>query len=193
MGISYLMRMMKDASEKKNYRKLIDWLEARKRSIKQELTHDILTTSKESWDSVFALITEGKLNFNSSAPRSKTTLLHEAANQGKLDIVKRLIESGADPKAKTVPFGLNALHFASMAGHLEVAKHLVEVENFDITECTNHEGEDALSISNEMMDTEDDPSRKENYQKLSDWLQTRKISKTSVPMDCADAQPLNQV
>ena len=49
--------------------------------------------------------------------------LFEAASDGDLDIVKRLVESGADIHSKDD----QALSIAAMFGHLEVVKYLVEV------------------------------------------------------------------
>ena len=89
------------------------------------LTDKIIKMSQEGWDPIFSLISEAELDVNASIPESERTLLHEAAYQGKLEIVKQLIGLGADPTAKDSS-SLNALHWGSMEGHLEIAQYLVE-------------------------------------------------------------------
>jgi ankyrin repeat protein len=51
--------------------------------------------------------------------------LHYAAMAGKLEVVKCLIEKGANVKAIN-KYGQTALHYAAMAGKLEVVKCLVD-------------------------------------------------------------------
>jgi ankyrin repeat protein len=53
------------------------------------------------------------------------TVLHYAAYSGKLDVVKYLVEQGADVDAKTV-VGWTVLHDAAYSGTLDIVKYLVE-------------------------------------------------------------------
>jgi ankyrin repeat protein len=56
---------------------------------------------------------------------SGQTALHAAAVGGHLEIVKFLVESGADKEAKTKS-ALTPLHFAAIDGHFGIVKFLVE-------------------------------------------------------------------
>ena len=140
-----------------------------------ELTDETLKQAKKDWQPILTQIENETLSVNATNPGSERTLLHEAAEQGKLEIVKQLMDLGADPSAKTC-FGFNALHWASMGGHLDVAQYLVYEKKFNITECTNNEGQDALRISNLSMKSVSDPLKKERYEKLSNWLKREKAA-----------------
>lgn len=52
-------------------------------------------------------------------------VLHESANEGDLDVVKELIEEGADPHEYDKE-GWLPLHFAASKGHFEVVKYLID-------------------------------------------------------------------
>ncbi|MEM4626579.1 MAG: ankyrin repeat domain-containing protein [Candidatus Bilamarchaeaceae archaeon] len=67
--------------------------------------------------------------------------LIEAANTGNAELVKRLIERGADVNAKT-GWGKTALMRAAMGGHTETAKLLIE-RGADVNAKSNN-GETAL-------------------------------------------------
>jgi ankyrin repeat protein len=65
---------------------------------------------------------------NASCLRMMTpfgTWLHVAASHGKLDIVKWLIDSGADVNAYGGICGGAPLHLAASDGHLDVVQHLL--------------------------------------------------------------------
>ncbi len=53
------------------------------------------------------------------------TWLHYAASQGKLEIVKKLIELGLDINTKGGTFKGGALHCAVIAGHIDIVKYLL--------------------------------------------------------------------
>ena len=54
---------------------------------------------------------------------SNCTELHVAADNGDLDLVKRLVTEGADINRRT-RFGYTPLDYAARSGHLEIAKYL---------------------------------------------------------------------
>lgn len=65
----------------------------------------------------------------------KTALL-EASKEGHLEIVKLLLEKGADMYASSDTHGFTALHMASKRGHLEVVKLLLKKRypwNFEVS------------------------------------------------------------
>jgi len=55
-----------------------------------------------------------------------STALHQASYNGKLEVVKHLIASGADPNLKNRD-GITVLQQASEQGHDEVVKHLIAI------------------------------------------------------------------
>ena len=57
------------------------------------------------------------------------TLVHIAANAGKLDVVKHLIKMGL-PVDTPDSFGLTPLYYAAFTGHLDIVKYFVE--NFSV-------------------------------------------------------------
>ena len=64
---------------------------------------------------------------NSQSKHIQTTSLHLAAHRGYLDIVKLLIDAGADVNAKEGNYSKStALHWAAKEGNLQVVKLLVE-------------------------------------------------------------------
>ena len=66
---------------------------------------------------------------NSRAGRHKDPMLHTAAKNGHLDIVKCLVRNGCEVNARRRGFvtnGLTALHLAAQNGHLAVIKYLVD-------------------------------------------------------------------
>lgn len=62
-------------------------------------------------------------NYSSSKDNNDSPL-HDAALEGNLDTVKKLIANGLDLNAKN-KFGITPLHYASIAGHLEIVKYLL--------------------------------------------------------------------
>lgn len=73
------------------------------------------------------------------------TALHVAAKEGKLEVLKTILEAGANVTVVDEN-GWNAIHFATSEGKLEVAQYLNEVDGSLITEQTN-EGETALHLA----------------------------------------------
>lgn len=71
-------------------------------------------------------------------------LIHVAAKAGRIDVVRALIESGANIHAKTKD-GETTLHFAARAGNLEIVKLLVE-KGCDCNAVNQH-GETPLMIA----------------------------------------------
>ena len=72
------------------------------------------------------LIDEG-LNINVEAIHTRgNTPLHTAAANGHAEVVKVLVEAGADPNYATYTGHLTPLHFAARIGSLEVCKVLIE-------------------------------------------------------------------
>ena len=62
-------------------------------------------------------------NYSSSKDNNDSPL-HDAALEGNLDTVKKLIANGLDLNAKN-KFGNTPLHYASIAGHLKIVKYLL--------------------------------------------------------------------
>ncbi|RDW66000.1 hypothetical protein BP6252_09635 [Coleophoma cylindrospora] len=63
---------------------------------------------------------------NSIQPDNRYTALHKAAEGGDVEIVKLLVERGADVNAE-LPGGLTALHLASEKGHDDIVKLLFDL------------------------------------------------------------------
>jgi len=55
-------------------------------------------------------------------------LMCQAANEGRLDDIKRLVINGVDPNESDYD-GRTSLHLAASEGHMEVLKYLVRVFN----------------------------------------------------------------
>lgn len=67
------------------------------------------------------------------------SLLHHASARASLDVVKHLIDRGADTGAKTLRTGMTALHYACADGRLEVVQHLVQECGLD-PNCRDKDG-----------------------------------------------------
>mmetsp|Transcript_12586 Transcript_12586/g.35359 ORF Transcript_12586/g.35359 Transcript_12586/m.35359 type:complete len:389 (+) Transcript_12586:68-1234(+) len=65
-----------------------------------------------------------------------STALHVAASNGHVELVRLLVEAGAEVN-KPADGGITALHFATMAGHLKVARLLVEEAGVDLDPVTS--------------------------------------------------------
>ena len=74
-------------------------------------------------------------------PITPNITLQNHRNLGCLEVVKHLIDNGADPNLKNKE-GETALHGASLYGYLEVVKHLMA--NSADQKLTNKKGETAL-------------------------------------------------
>ncbi len=77
--------------------------------------------------------------------REGNTLLHIVSLYGHTEVVKVLINEGANINAVTVEKGFNALHIASQSGHTEVVKVLID-EGADIN-AVDQEGWNALHMA----------------------------------------------
>jgi ankyrin repeat protein len=53
------------------------------------------------------------------------TVLHTAASEGELEIVKLLVEKGWDPAGANFPEGNTPLHMAALCGHVEVVEYFI--------------------------------------------------------------------
>lgn len=65
------------------------------------------------------------VDVNQQSPKKKETALHYACRSGKLDIIKFLVDKGADVNIKDIR-GKHSLHLAASSGHLECVKYLVD-------------------------------------------------------------------
>lgn len=74
-------------------------------------------------EKVFSLIGSDKARLEMITPFG--TWLHVAATHGKLEIVKRLVEMGADVNARAGIAGDSPLNQAASYGHLDVVKYLL--------------------------------------------------------------------
>jgi ankyrin repeat protein len=75
------------------------------------------------------------------------TALHLSAQNGHLEIVKLLLEHGADVKAKTELFCETTLHLAARNGHFEIVKLLLE-HGADVNAKTEIDHEDYRLVRN---------------------------------------------
>ena len=71
-----------------------------------------------------------------NSSRRRTTTLHNAAWRGDLELVRFLVENGADIDAKDVD-GETPLHWAARQGHLAVVQYLVE-QRADVNATNDH-------------------------------------------------------
>src|SRR5262245_46631445 len=63
---------------------------------------------------------------NPKAPHGNWTGLHEAAKHGYVDIVRFLLEQGADPNAREKGDNTHPLHWAAAQGHLDTVRVLLD-------------------------------------------------------------------
>ena len=73
--------------------------------------------------------------------------LFAAARNGHLEVVRRLVEDGANPNARGV-FGALSLHWATLFGHAAVVWYLLDL-GLDPSECDPHFEADAASWAEE--------------------------------------------
>merc|ERR1712037_1021524 len=76
-------------------------------------------------DEAIRILSSGMVNVNCRVRHFDVTPLHGAASQGHKEMVKLLIESGADPNVADIDGG-RPLHWAVRNGHVEVAQLLIE-------------------------------------------------------------------
>lgn len=79
---------------------------------------------KGKYGNVLKLIEKGE-DTNQRRPEDGATALMFAATYGHFDVVKLLMEHGADINKVTYD-GNNALFFTVVAGHVEIIEHLIE-------------------------------------------------------------------
>ncbi|MDB2592086.1 ankyrin repeat domain-containing protein [Gammaproteobacteria bacterium] len=72
------------------------------------------------------------------------TVLHHAANKGHLDVVKYLVEQGADHNAKVKTCGFLPIHFAAYNGCQDILKFLLTKHQGDISNIKSLTGENLL-------------------------------------------------
>lgn len=63
---------------------------------------------------------------NANQPHGGWTALHTAARSGQLEVVRLLLEHGADPNAREAGDNTYPLHWAAAARHLEIIRALLE-------------------------------------------------------------------
>jgi len=82
-----------------------------------------LSIKKGDMDTFIKLIDDNPDQLKKETPFG--TWLHVASSEGQLEIVKKLIERGADVNASGGIYGGGALNEASSEGHYEIVKHLL--------------------------------------------------------------------
>jgi hypothetical protein len=87
---------------------------------------------------------EGGLNIN-ARNHNGISLLQEAALDGKLAVVRALVELGADMDAQGGPSQMTALHFATQRRHKEIA--LLLIERGANPNCRDNTGETPLHLA----------------------------------------------
>jgi ankyrin repeat protein len=99
-----------------------------------EIANEIRAAVKNSdADRVVALIGGSKERLHQMTPFG--TWLHVAAKAGKIEVIKRLLELGADVNAKGGTFNAAAINLASSAGHADVVKCLLQAgAEMDVSE-----------------------------------------------------------
>jgi len=94
------------------------------------------------FDDVVIVINAFNINMKCLGDRS---LLMVAASEGKMDIVKYLIDQGL-PVNKPNVLGLNVFYYAAINNQLDIVKYLVENFKIDIN-CETFFGDTALDIA----------------------------------------------
>nr|WP_223158783.1 ankyrin repeat domain-containing protein [Wolbachia endosymbiont of Pentalonia nigronervosa] len=98
-------------------------------------------------DIVTYFISDENVNVNTRDGKGNDgrTILHYAAQNDKLEVVKFLVEKGADINAIATGNGWTPLHYASWNGHMDVVKYLVE-KGSNVNAQTNN-GDTALDLA----------------------------------------------
>ena len=108
-----------------------DYLDHRRPSQDNTFTNKITQTLEAACDgdkeTIKTLIQQDIRLVNIQSKKVQTTPLHVAAHRGYIDIVKLLIDAGADVNAKEGNYSKSTpLHWAAKEGNLQVVKLLVE-------------------------------------------------------------------
>ncbi|RDW72196.1 hypothetical protein BP5796_08230 [Coleophoma crateriformis] len=85
-----------------------------------------LTACGQKSQPIVELFLRAEADPNSMQPDNRYTALHKAAEGGDVEIVKLLVERGADVNAE-LPGGLTALHLASEKGHEDIVELLFDL------------------------------------------------------------------
>ena len=92
----------------------------RERAVERCPDQLVRAAEQNSYDAVAVLI---ELGFDVNA-RSRTAPLHEAAMRGNLDIIRLLLEHGADPNVRDLGYEATPAGWAEHFGHSEAQRHL---------------------------------------------------------------------
>src|SRR5207244_11484940 len=98
------------------------WLNNDKKNIKKELFEAIKSNDVEK---VKQIIEEERINTNEIYDEDKFTPLHIAVVYNQLEIIKKLLKSGANPNAEDSE-GNTPLHFTAEQNNLETLRLLIE-------------------------------------------------------------------
>ncbi|KAF4677596.1 Potassium voltage-gated channel sub H member 5 [Perkinsus chesapeaki] len=95
---------------------------------------DLFDAARAGSIAVFETLSKGDGAINSLHPKSGCSPLYVAANAGKAEIVKKLIDLDADVNM-VLPTTFTALYGAISMGHFDCVKILIEHGNADVTQC----------------------------------------------------------
>jgi hypothetical protein len=108
------------------------------------------------------------------------TLVHIAANAGKLEVVKHLIKMGL-PADTGDSFGLTPLYYAAFKGHLDIVKYFVENFSVDIHR-NNLFGQTLLDIA-----------KRNKHNKVVEYLENRGARTGPFHVDTNDPMTISLV
>ena len=87
---------------------------------------EVLYGNPEAIKMLFRPQNKGGIGIDVNHRESGTTALISASAYGKIDIIKLLLEYGADVEIRTVEGGMNALEYSVYYGYIDIIKLLLE-------------------------------------------------------------------